>query len=29
MELGFSTSHLKEAVGKIREELVALEKALR
>ena len=29
MELGLSTSHLKEAVGKIREELVALEKALR
>jgi DNA-binding transcriptional MerR regulator len=29
MELGFSTSHLKDAIGKIREELVALEKALR
>jgi len=29
MELGFATSHVKEAVDRIREELVALEKALR
>ena len=29
MELGFSSSHLKESMARIREELVALEKALR